>query len=149
MKGVVMSRDPKGYFAKFKRLHPALDRDLKAVLEKHGLKLIRNRASIDPDTGEVNLKVQLMFADVRDETGKETDPFRENFKRLAPVYGLIPEMLDREFSAGGEKYVVIGLDPKRTVKSIRLKRLSDGSIRIAPPEMVARHFPGAGGSSHA
>jgi len=124
----------------FRAIAPKLDDDIAAVLKKYGLERRKRNATIDDRTGEISYRMTLIDPAHKGADGKATSPERETWKQLAALYGLKPEWLDKEFSAGGDRYKVTGLRGKASKNCVCITRMSDQSKRVSTVEMVIGGF---------
>ena len=58
--------------------------------------------------------------------GSTLDPEKVRFQALAEAFGLSPDDFGREFSAGGERFCISGIDPRRPKYPISVTRIPDG-----------------------
>lgn len=83
---------------------------LHAVASKYGLELVRKAGTFG--ARELNVKFQLRSAEVGDG-GVTITRESQTFKSLAPIYGLSPDDLGREFTTSNGRYKITGLVPRR------------------------------------
>ena len=116
-------------------LRPEIDAALAALGEKHGLTIRAAGGSYGGTFGTFKLEIIPAAAD-GEIVGKEAEAFKVN----ADQFCMKPEDLGREFTAGGEKYRIVGAKPRASKMPILIKRLSDGSIRKCSPRFCLGIF---------
>lgn len=109
-----------------------IDAALKAVGEKHGLKLHAAGAKFGATAAEFKLVVASVASN-----GVVLTQERQNFSAYASMYGLKPELLDRSFSWGGKTFKIVGINPKKHKRPICCDG-SDGKSYVFPAEDVKR-----------
>jgi len=70
---------------------------------------------------EFGVRVSIPLPD-----GSTLDPEKMRFQALAEAYGLSPDDFGREFSAGGERFCISGIDSRRPKYPISATRIPDG-----------------------
>lgn len=120
----------------FRKIAPALNEDLRAAFEKHGLKVAKTGATIDERMGVVNMRIAAADANLKDANGDSTTPEALRFKQMAALYDLSPSDLGRKFAMGGKEYVVAGLKNGRGTKPILVTR--DGKTYVMAADVLKR-----------
>lgn len=121
--------------------------DLKAFGERHGLTVTVGNASFTAGVGgNATFKVELatQAADGTANTQAVVD-----FNRCASLYGLKPHHLNMTFDYGGEKYKLVGLNPKAHKLPLIAQQLRNGKTYKMPitafKAALMRMPQGAGG----
>jgi len=103
---------------------------LKAIAEKHGVKLGGIRISFSPQNAGFRFDLSTVS-----ENGVVNDRYRQSFIANAFQYGLEASDLDKTFSYGGKTYTITGLNTRRHSRPIITKR-SDGMGTVFPAAAV-------------
>lgn len=82
------------------------------IAAKHGLTVRPSKLIYDPMSGTIRLPVELVT-----DAGAATD---------ATLLGLPADIIGRHFTTGGERYKVIGLNPRRPKYCVSVERCRDG-----------------------
>jgi len=72
--------------------------------------------------------------------GRPKAPKEQAFAQVAGHYGLKPDDLGREFSIRGERFRIIGIDPRRSKYPIAAERLSNSGLYKFPSDEVVRQL---------
>ncbi len=89
----------------YKKLAPAINADVTAILAKHGLKLTKLKASIEEGIGTIRYTIVAVDLKMTTDAGVATTSEAEMFKRDAELIGLNPKWLGRSIRSGGVSYV--------------------------------------------
>jgi hypothetical protein len=100
---------------------------------KYSIKV--GNASYSPE-GTGHFKVE--FGQVDATTGIVASPEREDFTKMATMYGLTPDDLDAKFTHRGTTYKITGLKTRRPKFPISVVRVSDNKGFKFPDSVVAR-----------
>ncbi len=106
---------------------------LKAVALKHGIQFNAKAGTYNPDG--TNFSFKLEAATIGDNGIAET-PERTNFQRLAGMYGLQAEWLDKTFRHGDDTMTIIGLNTKKHKNPVLCKSKVNGKTYIFPANAV-------------
>lgn len=113
------------------RLHSAMENDLQALAEKHGLTIRQKGGSISRTGGVFKFEVAIKETKSGEIGGIAADAFRQ----IATVFGMKAEDLGREFVAHGIKHKIVGCKTSRTSKPI-LTKAENGRDYVWPAETV-------------
>ena len=109
---------------------------LKAVADRHGLKLVRKSCSYLGNECPVAFKLQTVVTDV---SGEVVTSEAQDFKRCAVLFGLKPEDLGREFvSPQGKRFKICGAKPRNRKYPILAKCVTTGRVYKFPEDQVVR-----------
>lgn len=108
--------------SQYRAIAPALNADLRAAFEKHGLKADKINASVDDVVGTVRVTLQLADMCLTDASGEATTPERQRWLRDAGLYGLDTGLLDQVIRLNGRAYTVKGLLPIKSEKCVSIVR---------------------------
>lgn len=75
-------------------------------------------------------------------------PREQVFAQVAEHYGLKPGDLGREFSVRGERFRIIGIDPRRSKYPISAERISNSALYKFPSDEVAKQLKEQTSSVH-
>lgn len=125
-----MSKNVHSLNKKLKNLTPELCANLqqemqsacREIAEKHGLRFAED------DLHDVNLQLGFSYTirfGVPMEDGSLFEPDKALFEVLAPQYGLKPSDFGKEFEDRGERFRIIGLEPRRPKYPVNVERLSN------------------------
>lgn len=118
----------------------ALYADIEVVLERHGFKLGRVSAGVEPAAGTVRLVLNLNDANLKAKDGSDTTPEAERYKKICDLFDLSPEWLGKSLPASqGMWFEVAGLKDTRGAKCVLLKR-SDGRMFVTTPSDLIGRF---------
>lgn len=118
--------------ANLKTLRNEIDAALKALGERHGLKIHAGSARFT--SGSAEFKVE--FAAIA-EGGVVLTPERQNWGVYAGMYDLKPEWLDKSFGWSGKTFKITGLNPKKHKRPVTCSG-NDGKGYVFPAEDVKR-----------
>jgi hypothetical protein len=119
----------------------AINADLAALFEKHGLKMGKLTASVNESGGTVRYTITAADQNLKDaRTGESVTPDHLYYVKSASLYGLKPEWLGQAFASGGRTYTVVGLKNTRARNKVVVRRDGEQSNRVAPVEMVTNAF---------
>jgi hypothetical protein len=104
---------------------------LTAVAANYGITLQYKGARFSPDNVIIKIEGSTIGSG-----GVVNTRERDNFKLYASMYGLKETDLDKEISYAGKKYVIIGLNTRRSKYPIVAKRVADGKTILLTCEMV-------------
>lgn len=111
---------------------------INAIAAKHGLVAKVNGGSFSDDS----FKPRVEFLVPGDSGDGALMKDERAFRQLARLYGLDPNCLGKEFQArDGNCYRIAGLLPRRSKNVVKLIRVKDGAVRIAPAEIAQPAFP--------
>lgn len=110
-------------------------RALKPLEEELGVKIVQHSGSFNVFSYTMKIEIATV-GDAGEVQSKE----RENFKFMAPKYGLSPDDLDREFFAGNARFRITGIVPRRYAMPISAERIYDGKKFKFSPGQVKRGF---------
>ena len=100
-----------------------LEEALKGFGEELGCEVKVGNATFDRDGGYCTFKLELAVVGAG---GVVQTKEMSSFRQLAVLWGLKPEDLGAEFSARGEKYRIVGANPKSGKYPIIADRVKDG-----------------------
>lgn len=115
-------------------LRADLEATLALVAKKHAIKLTLG-------SGEYH-SLRASYTLFLEQTGEEAERAvlakqEEEFKRLAPMFGLLPEWYNRELTLRGTRFTIVGIAPNRNKNSVKIQRF-DGKGFICPPSTIIR-----------
>lgn len=102
----------------FKRIAPAIDKEVEAVFAKYGMKVGKRSATINALEGTVSFRLTLVDANLKDASGNATTPEALRFSQNAQYMGMKAEWLGQTFAVGSKTYKVVGLRAGRTSKPV-------------------------------
>ncbi len=120
----------------YKKLAPAINADVTAILAKHGLKLTKLKASIEEGIGTIRYTIVAVDLKMTTDAGDATTSEAEMFKRDAELIGLNPKWLGRSIRSGGVSYVIAGLKNTRSPKCVVMAR--DGKTYLTTVAEIIR-----------
>ena len=126
--------------ADYRKIAPALNADLAAVFEKHGLKMGKLNASIEERMGTVRYSIQCADMNATAADGSATTPEAERYKAYCALRDLKPEWLGELFSMGRQTLKVTGLRDTRSAKCVTVTDVNNGKAYVCTPEQVAGAF---------
>lgn len=86
---------------------------------------------------EFHLTFRVTVPAIRD---RPPAPSEKVFAQVAERYGLKPGDLGREFSVRGERFRIIGIDPRRSKYPISAERISNSALYKFPSDEVAKQL---------
>lgn len=96
---------------------------LEPIAEKYGLVLDDKGRSYRREA----LPVMFQFlVEERDESGKVLTAVAKDFVNTAPLHGLRPEDLGRQFETGKGRYEICGMKPRARKYPVLARKLGDG-----------------------
>ena len=104
---------------------------LAPIAAKYGITLQYKSSRFSPD----NVTIKIEGATIG-SSGVANTRERDDFKLYASMYGLKETDLDKEISYTGKKYIIIGLNTRRSKYPIVAKRIEDGKTILLTCEMV-------------
>ena len=104
---------------------------LASVEAKYGIKFTYKGARFMPDNATFRIEGATLGAN-----GVANTRERDSFKALAPLYGMKETDLDREITYGGERYIIKGLNTRRSKYPVVSTRISDGKTILLTLEGV-------------
>ena len=110
------------------------DEALKAVADRHGMKVVRKSCRYSDTELPVAFK---LVGTVTDDSGTEVDPEAKAFTDMAKLFGLKPEYLGRSFMSRGRSFTVTGLKPRNRKYPVMAKT-ADGRGFKFPADVVER-----------
>ena len=112
-----------------KDLRVDIDEALKPIAQKYGIE-IQSGSGV---YGGVEGHLKILFK----TTNEEGDDQRAiDYKRFASLYNLKEEWLGKTMKYGSDSYTIMGLDTNKRKNVLVVKRVRDGSIRIAPSSIA-------------
>lgn len=98
--------------------------------ERHGIKVTVGNASFTPGAGgNATFKVELATRTPEGEVNtKEMTAFRQH----ATMFGLKPEQLGIEFTLGGSRYKLVGLNPRARSMPLLGENKANGKVYKLP-----------------
>src|SRR5258706_6305542 len=97
---------------------PQIDAEIKAVFEKHGLRVSGRKAINDEHTGILKWNLTLADTNLKDKSGNTTTPEAERWQVYHEIYGLPKDGVGRIFESGGKPYKIVGMKAGRSRKSL-------------------------------
>jgi hypothetical protein len=95
--------------ALLKQLRPEIEAALADLGEKYGIGFEVGSGSYNGSHATLKLEIGVLGDD-----GKVVSKEAENFKFLAPMYGLSESDLGRQFLLGGKRHTIVGINPNAT-----------------------------------
>jgi hypothetical protein len=102
-------------------LRASMTAALASVEAQYGIKIVVGNARFLPDNA--TFKIELATVGT---AGVANTRERDTFKRDAFLYGLKPEDLDKEIEYAGQRYIIKGLNTRRSKYPIVATRVRDG-----------------------
>jgi len=118
--------------ATIKSLQAEIAAALTAVAQRHGLSITPKSTSWLRNTRAATMTLEI--GAVKD--GLVVTKESEDFKRLAPRYGLQPDDLGREFVCTEQRYRIIGLSTRSRNNPIHAQRIGNGKTYSFPAPIV-------------
>jgi len=100
-----------------------------------GLSVQGKGGSFDGSGGSFTLRVGFALLQ---KDGKPFDQAAEDFRRDAFIYDLQPSDLGAAFNLHGERYTVVGLNPRKRLRPILIARARDGKRFCLSAEDTAK-----------
>jgi hypothetical protein len=113
-------------------LRADVDAALVAVAEKYGVILRCGNGSFADTTAHLKLEVAIGAPGESPALVKA----RESWRILCVAYGLKAEWLGRTFARTGDRFTVVGLEPKRQKFPVLCRREGDGKMILLAAEDV-------------
>lgn len=131
--------------AQYRQIAPIMNKEIEAVLEKHGLKMSKVRATIDEQVGIISIRLEAQDKNLKTADGVATTPEAEYYKEYCEVFGvtsnsLKADWLNQTFKSGGEEYRLVGMKSGRGSKKMLILRLRDNSMRVTTSEQIILIF---------
>jgi hypothetical protein len=121
--------------SQYRAIAPALNADLRAAFEKHGLKVAKINAAVDEIVGTVTVRLQLADMCLTDASGEATTPERQRWHRDAAMFGLDVGLLDQPIRLNGRLYIVKGLLSIQSEKCVSILRDDGKSFRCTAKDL--------------
>lgn len=115
--------------AKARAIQDELAEAVRPILEAHGLKVAKGRASYD---------VGMFRFTVEAHSTGDNDPKVVDWGRYAEGFGLPKGALGREMTYGSKRFRIVGLLPSRRRFPVVATRLDDGKELLLEAESVKR-----------
>jgi hypothetical protein len=102
-------------------LRPELDDAVDTFSKKYGINLSFGKCTYTPNNATMTLAMSVKTAD-----GTAITREREDYERLATLYNLKPEWLDKTFPYKGQTYRIVGLANRRIKNPVLCEVVGDG-----------------------
>ena len=102
-------------------LRMAMAASLAAIESQYGIKITVGNARFLADNATFKIEMATIGT-----AGVANTRERDAFKREAVLYGLKPDDLDKEITYGGQRYIIKGLNTRRSKYPIVATRVRDG-----------------------
>lgn len=111
-----------------------ISNEIEALLKSHDIKMSGLKV-VNYGLGEstISMKVQQ---NLKDETGADTNPQREAYKKYCRSYGMELHWLDTEFTYAGQRFKLNGFNMSKPKNIISMISVSTGKTYIAPLDGV-------------
>ena len=86
----------------YRKIAPAINSEIEAVLKKHGFKMAKLRATVTEETGEVAIRFVAQDTHMKDSAGSATAPEAERYNSIGPIMGAKLEWLGKTLILGGK-----------------------------------------------
>ena len=120
----------------YRKISDAINADLKAVLEKHGFRTTKLKATIEESLGILNLRIEAADVNHKSADGSTTTPEAEIYKQLCSLYELDAAWLGKTFRQGRDEYRLTGMRNTRGAKNITIVKVADGKTYVTTPDHV-------------
>lgn len=122
-----------------KKIATTLDREIAEVLARHGLKMGKRTASVDPLTGAVRWTMTVSDINQKDAQGNATTPEAERWKQYAPMLRLPVDAVGRQITRHGKTFKIVGLADTRSPAVVVMQNVGSGKVARYYPDDV-RHL---------
>jgi hypothetical protein len=118
----------------YRRLEKQINADLRAVFEKHGLKLGHVKATVY-DTGVIKYRLEVADTNLKDHNGDQITPEALRWNMNAVLYNLPLDALNKSVRIGSKIYRIMGLAEGRSEKRVVLSH-GDKTYRGTPQQVL-------------
>ena len=106
---------------------------VQAVATKHGVQIKAKGGSFTDTSYTMKLEVAVLG-----DGGVAVTQERTSFLRLAGLYGMKPEWIDQSFVHGRDKFIIVGLNTRKSKRPVLCKSTANGKTYIFEATTVAR-----------
>lgn len=116
-----------------RKLMDECEEALRPIAEKYGLTLDQKGRTYRRDA--LPVMFQLLVTE-KDEDGNALSAMAKDFQNMAPLFGLEPDDLGKEFTRAGKTFRITGLKPRSRKYPVLAENVKTGKTYKFPAETV-------------